>query len=47
MTVFIGFARALDGFKRHWPPLVKTDESMKQRIAHLFNCSNPNPSHHD
>ena len=46
-AIFIAFARALAGFERHWPPLVKTDEAMKERVANLFQSLNPNPSSHD
>ena len=26
-----------EGFKRAWPPLIKMDEAVKQKINHLFN----------
>ena len=27
-----------EGFKRPWPPLIKMDAAVKQKIDQLFNC---------
>jgi hypothetical protein len=29
-----------EGFKRAWPPLIKMDESVKQKVAQLVSSNN-------